>query len=255
MAPREGPVPAILAVANQKGGVGKTTTATSLAHGLALAGRTVLLIDLDPQANATSGLGLEAVQASPAFADGPLADGIAETTWPGVSAVPAGRDLAHRAQRGLAAPTVLRDRMAGLRDPRAEVVLIDCPPSLGPLTQNALGAASSVLVPIACEYYPLEGLVQLLGAVRAAARIHPPLAVAGVLLTMYDPTADLAREVEQEVRTKLDEPVLEAVIPRDPAVAEAPSHCRSIIDYAPRSPGARGYVDLALEVLDRGLVP
>jgi len=220
MAPREGPVPAILAVANQKGGVGKTTTATSLAHGLALAGRTVLLIDLDPQANATSGLGLEAVQASPAFADGPLADGIAETTWPGVSAVPAGRDLAHRAQRGLAAPTVLRDRMA-----------------------------------IACEYYPLEGLVQLLGAVRAAARIHPPLAVAGVLLTMYDPTADLAREVEQEVRTKLDEPVLEAVIPRDPAVAEAPSHCRSIIDYAPRSPGARGYVDLALEVLDRGLVP
>ncbi len=248
-------MPAILAVANQKGGVGKTTTATSLAHGLALAGRSVLLVDVDPQAGATSGLGLETVAESPAFGGGPLAEGVTETPWPGVSAVPAGRDLAQRAHRGVGAETVLRDRLAGLPAAGLAAVLVDCPPSLGPLTRSALAAATGVLVPIACEYYPLEGLVRLLAAVRRAAETNPPLAVAGVLLTMYDPAADLAREVEQEVRTKLEEPVLETVIPRDPAVAEAPSHCRSVIDYAPRSPGARGYVDLALEVLNRGLVP
>jgi len=248
-------VPAILTVANQKGGVGKTTTATCLAHGLALAGRRVLVVDTDPQANATSGMGVEPVSASPAFADAPLATGIAETPWPGVWCIPAGADLQRLAAHGLVSATVLRGRLAALGNDRFDAVLIDCPPSLGGLTQNALAAADRVVVPIQCEYYPLEGLVQLLGAVRRAAAVNPTLAVGGILLTMFDPLADLAREVEQEVRTKLDEPVFDTVIPRDPAVAEAPSHCLSIIAYAPRSPGARAYVDLAGEVLARGLVP
>jgi chromosome partitioning protein len=247
-------VGAILAVANQKGGVGKTTTATSLAHGLTLAGRKVLLLDLDPQANATSGLGLDPVGESPVFAGPGLGGGIVESAWPGVWTVPAGLDLQARSDRGLPRSSDLRDGLAGVDDGRFDAVLIDCPPSLGPLTQAALAAASGVLVPIQCEYYPLEGLVQLLRAVRAAGETNPGLSVAGILLTMYDASADLAREVEAEVREKLDEPVFEAVIPRDPAVSEAPSHCRSVIDYAPRSPGARGYVDLTLEVLERGIV-
>ena len=247
-------MPATLTVANQKGGVGKTTTATCLAHGLALAGRRVLVIDADPQANATSGMGVEPVSASPAFAGTPLAAGIVETPWPGVWCVPAGADLQRLAAQGLGSATLLRDRLAALKDGRFDAVLVDCPPSLGGLTQNALAAADRVVVPIQCEYYPLEGLVQLLGAVRHAAAANPAVAVGGVLLTMFDPSADLALEVEQEVRTKLDEPVFDAVIPRDPAVAEAPSHCLSVIAYAPRSPGARGYVDLAQEVIGRGLV-
>ena len=244
----------ILAVANQKGGVGKTTTATSLAHGLALAGRKVLVLDLDPQANATSGLGLEPEPESPIFAAAGLAAGIRETAWPGVSALPAGYDLQTRSDRGLSGPTHLRDGLVRLTAGRFDAVLVDCPPSLGPLTQSALAAADGVLVPIQCEYYPLEGLVQLLRAVRQAASANRVLRVEGILLTMVDPQAALAREVEDEVRTELDEPVLDAVVPRDTAVAEAPSHCRSVIDYAPRSPGARGYVNLTLEVLDRGIV-
>ena len=133
------------------------------------------------------------------------------------------------------------------------MVLIDCPPSLGHLTRNALAASEGVLIPIQCEYYPLEGLVQLVGTIRHEAA-RTPLAVAGVLFTMYDPAAELSKEVEAEVRGKLAEPVFNTVIPRDTAVAEAPSHCLSVIEYAPRSKGSRAYVELALEVLHRGIV-
>lgn len=244
----------ILAVANQKGGVGKTTTATSLAHALALAGRNVLVVDVDPQGNATSGMGIRMVPTSPAFSQAPTAQAVVDTPWPGVSAVPAGHDLGRLAIQGLPSATVLRDHLAPLRDGRFDAVLIDCPPSLGPLTQNALAASTAVIVPIQCEYYPLEGLVQLLAAVRQTQKVSPDLRVGGVLFTMYDPSAPLTREVEGEVRDKLDEPVFTTVIPRDPAVAEAPSHCRSVLDYAPRSPGARGYLHLTLEVLERSLV-
>ena len=246
-------MPPILAVANQKGGVGKTTTATNLAYALALTGRSILVVDVDPQGNATSGIGLAIAPRSAAFLSAGLAQGIVPTVWPGVSAVPAGHDLERLAIQGLPSPVILRTNLEQLEPGRFGAILIDCPPSLGPLTQNALAAASAAIVPIQCEYYPLEGLVQLLSAVRQAAGVNPTLRVAGVLLTMYEPSAGLSGEVEKEVREKLTEPVFNVVIPRDPAVAEAPSHCRSVIEYAPRSRGARGYVELALEVCSAGL--
>ena len=245
-------MPSILAVANQKGGVGKTTTATTLAHAFGLAGCRVLVVDVDPQANATSGMGAEAVDTSAAFTI-PADGGIVRTPWQGVSCIPAGRDLEHWATQRSLGNTRLRDNLERLQAGRFDVVLIDCPPSLGPLTQNALAASATVLIPIQCEYYPLEGLVQLVGAVRQASQGNPSLRIGGVLLTMYDADADLTREVEAEVRGKLEEPVLETVIPRDTAVAEAPSHCLSVIEYAPRSRGARAYVSLAAEIMDRGL--
>jgi chromosome partitioning protein len=247
-------MPAILCVANQKGGVGKTTTATCLAHALALTGRQILVVDIDPQANATSGMGLTPLPSSPAFAAAASPDGLVATAWSGVSALPAGLDLERLAVRGIASPLVLRGNLGRLPTDRFAAILIDCPPSLGPLTQNALAAADRLIIPIQCEYYPLEGLVQLLTAVQQARQTNPRLAVGGVLLTMFEPTAALTREVEIEVRTKLQEPIFRTVIPRDTAVAEAPSHCLSVLDYAPRSAGARAYADLALEVLAEGLV-
>jgi chromosome partitioning protein len=245
-------VAAILSVANQKGGVGKTTTATTLAHAFGLGGRRVLVVDVDPQGNATSGLGAEVAARCPAFAPPGAPCSPVETAWERVWCLPAGRDLEN--VPGRVPTTALRDNLSRVGLDRFDVVLVDCPPSLGPLTQNALAASDGAVVPIQCEYYPLEGLVQLLAAVRLAARENPRLRVAGVVLTMYDPWADLTREVEAEVRGKLGHPVFDSVIPRDPAVAEAPSHCRSVIDYAPRSRGARAYAELALELHDRGVL-
>lgn len=247
-------MPAILAVANQKGGVGKTTTATCLAHALALTGRRVLAVDIDPQGNATSGMGLPPTARSDAFGPGSILDGIVDTPWPGVRAVPAGMDLERLAVQGVPSVHVLRQHLERLPAGEFDVVIIDCPPSLGAMTQNALAAATAVIIPIQCEYYPLEGLVQLLAAVRHCTATNPRLTVGGVLLTMVDAATGLAREVEAEVRGKLQDPVFETVIPRDVAVAEAPSHCLSVIDYAPRSPGARAYVKLALEVIRRGVI-
>jgi chromosome partitioning protein len=245
---------ATLCIANQKGGVGKTTTATCLAHALALTGRRILVVDIDPQANATSGMGLTPLPSSPAFTPGISPSVIVENCWPGVSALPAGNDLEALATRGLPSPFILKNNLDRLVDGRFEVVLIDCPPSLGMLTQNALATATSMIIPIQCEYYPLEGLVQLLAAIKELSSINSNLKVGGILLTMVDSKSDLAREVELEVRSKLSERVFKTIIPRDPSVAEAPSHCLSVTEYAPRSPGARGYTQLALEIIDVGLI-
>ncbi len=246
-------MPVTLSVANQKGGVGKTTTATNLAHALGLAGASVLVVDIDPQANATSGMGVAALPASPAFSHGNAPLPIAQTSWTNVACLPAGRDLERLAAQGQLPSALLRTALGRPSNPTFDVTLVDCPPSLGPLTRNALAASDGVLIPIQCEYYPLEGLVQLIGAVRQQAE-RTPLRIAGVLLTMYDPQAALSREVEAEVRGRLDDPVFDTTIPRDIALAEAPSHCLSVIDYAPRSPGARAYLELALEITARGLV-
>ena len=246
-------MPVTLAIANQKGGVGKTTTATSLAHALGLAGRSVLLIDIDPQGNATSGLGLELVPNCPAFLPTPSDAAIAETTWQGVYAIPAGRDLETLVIQGIPSIRIIQENLTALAGDRFDIAIIDCPPSLGSITQNALIAAQAVLIPIQCEYYPLEGLVQLIGSIEQARRFNPDLRITGILLTMYDATLPLSHEVEAEVRGKLAEPVFRTVIPRDVAVAEAPSHCQSVIDYAPRSRGARSYVELAIELSDSEL--
>jgi chromosome partitioning protein len=247
-------VPVILSVANQKGGVGKTTTATNLAHALGLAGRSVLVVDIDPQGNATSGMGLEIVSESGALVASHGADAVSDTRWTNVRCLPASRDLERLATQGYIPHNLLKHSLGQINDGRFEVILVDCPPSLGHLTRNALAASDGVVIPIQCEYYPLEGLVQLIGAVQHEAN-RRPLRVAGVLLTMYDPRVELSREVEAEVRGKLDQPVFDTVIPRDAAVAEAPSHCLSVIDYAPRSKGARAYLELAVEMFDRGIVP
>jgi chromosome partitioning protein len=183
-----------------------------------------------------------------------LPQAIIPDCWPGVSAVPAGQDLEALATRGLASPFVLRSNLQRLPAGSVDVILIDCPPSLGMLTQNAVAAATAMIIPIQCEYYPLEGLVQLLAAITELRTINSHLKVGGILLTMVDPKASLAKEVETEVRSKLSERVFKSVIPRDTAVAEAPSYCKSVIDYAPRSAGARGYAQLALEIVDAGLV-
>ena len=246
-------MPVILSVANQKGGVGKTTTATNLAHALGLAGRSVLVVDIDPQGNATSGMGVEIVPESAVFAPARIPHAVVDTLWKNVRCLPAGRDLERLAAKGFIPENLLKQSLDRVDDGRFDVVLIDCPPSLGHLTHNALAASEAVLIPIQCEYYPLEGLVQLIGAVRHEAA-RKPLRVAGVLLTMYDAQAQLSREVENEVRGKLAEPVFATVIPRDTAVAEAPSHCLSVIDYAPRSKGARAYIELAAEILASGIV-
>lgn len=247
-------MPRILCVANQKGGVGKTTTATCLARALAMTGRRILVIDVDPQGNATSGMGLTAVPVSPAFSPSALPSGIARTAWPGVSAIPAGSDLERLSIHGLTSTGILRRSLEAIPKRIFEVVLIDCPPSLGPLTQNAFCAAQAVLIPIQCEYYPLEGLVQLLTALAPRANTTQPLPVGGIILTMFDYKVPLSHEVETEIRSKLTHPVFRAVIPRDVAVAEAPSHCLSVIDYAPRSNGTRGYVQLAQEICQSDLL-
>ena len=244
-----------IACANQKGGVGKTTTVVNVASLLALAGDRVLLVDLDPQGNATSGMGIDRASLVRSTYDG-LMDGVSLTelivqgTSPGVDVVPSTIALAG-AEVELAGSSDrerrLRDGLVGLAD-RYDVVFIDCPPSLGLLTVNALTAADAVLIPLQCEYYALEGLTQLLATIDLVRdHLNPRLAIDGVVLTMADKRTNLSADVESEARRHLDGSVYETVIPRSVRLSEAPSHGKSIASYAPDSKGGRAYAALADE--------
>jgi chromosome partitioning protein len=246
----------ILALANQKGGVGKTTTAVNLAACLAEAGERTLVLDLDPQANATSGLG-ESANGTSSYdlLDGaPLEELAHATRFPNLDLIPSRPELAGAAVE-LAAhgdgESFLASALAPARE-RYDYAFVDCPPSLGPLTVNALAAADRVLVPVQCEYYALEGLAQLLHSIELVRqRLNPRLALAGMLLTMVDGRTRLAADVAGEVRRHFGELVFNAVVPRSVRLAEAPSHGLPITVYDPASAGADAYYRVASELVDR----
>lgn len=250
----------VIAIANQKGGVGKTTTAINLGASLAIAERRTLIVDCDPQANATSGLGIRKdigdISVYDCFVGGKaLEDAVRrEVHFSHLDVVPSSRDLAgaeveliDRANR----ERVLRQRLGALREDY-DYILIDSPPSLGLLTLNALAAADTVLIPIQCEFYALEGLSQLLNTVRLVQRnINQRLGIEGVLLTMYDSRLNLSRQVVSEAREYFGAKVFDTVIPRNVRLAEAPSFGKPIAEYDVLSSGARGYLSLARELIER----
>jgi chromosome partitioning protein len=251
-------VPArIVAVANQKGGVGKTTTAINLAACLAEAGERCLLVDLDPQANATSGLGRRANGNSTLdLLDGvPLGELTRPSSFENLDLVPAKAELAATSVQLSAlegGERYLSDALAGAATEGYGFVFLDCPPAFGPLTVNALAAANRVLVPVQAEYYALEGLSQLLGSIDLVKRrLNPALGVAGILLTMVDARTRLAADVEQELRSHFGPLVFTTTVPRSIRLAEAPSHGVPAIAYDRRSAGAEAYWKVAMELVER----
>ena len=244
-----------IACANQKGGVGKTTTVVNLASYLAILGDRVLVIDLDPQGNATSGLGVDRSTVVQSVYDGIVDDVlldqlVVQGAVEGVDIVPSTIALAG-AELELAGVTARERRLRRLVEPLAheyDVIFIDCPPSLGLLTVNALTAADAVLIPLQCEYYALEGLTQLLATVDLVRdHLNPHLELDGVVLTMYDARTNLSADVAAEARRHLGSSVYETIIPRSVRLSEAPSHGLPISQYAPESRGATAYAELALE--------
>ncbi len=247
----------VIACANQKGGVGKTTTVINLATYLALDGHRVLVVDLDPQGNATSGLGFDrgSVPASvfPALLDPLRARALVQPTQiENLWLVPSARDLAGAEVELVDMPERerrLQQALAGIRS-AFDLILLDCPPAVGLLTVNALAASDAVLVPIQCEYYALEGLSQLLNTIDMVRdNLNPRLKLAGVLLTMYDARTTLSADVAAEVRRHLGHAVFQTVVPRSVRLAEAPSYGRPIARYSPESRGAQAYRALADEFM------
>ncbi|MHA7873114.1 MAG: ParA family protein [Hyphococcus sp.] len=256
--------PRILAIANQKGGVGKTTTAINLSTALAAVGEKVLLIDLDPQGNASTGLGLASADRTVTTyqvlsGDYRLEAAVSETDIPGLSLAPAGVDLAgaeielidaeRRHYRLAEAIGEFGDTAAG---GAVSYLVIDCPPSLSLLTVNALAAADAVIIPLQCEFFALEGLSQILRTIDTVrTRINPQIELQGVVLTMHDRRNNLTNQVEADVRAHLKDKVYRTVIPRNVRISEAPSHGKPALLYDLKCPGSQAYIQLASEVIQR----
>lgn len=250
----------VIAIINQKGGVGKSTTAINLSAALGEMGKQVLLIDLDPQGNSSSGLGIEKNRVSRCIYDAllndiPLTDIIIPDVSKGLDVVPATINLAGAEVElvsEMARENRLKDAIGPMRG-RYDYVFIDCPPSLGLLTINALVAADKLLIPIQCEFYALEGVTKLLDSMkRVKSRLNPSLDIYGVLLTMSDNRTTLSRQVSDEVRRYFGKIVFETSIPRTVKLSEAPSFGQPITQYDPTGKGAQSYIDLAKEVISRG---
>jgi chromosome partitioning protein len=250
----------VIAIANQKGGVGKTTTAINLGASLAVAERRTLVIDIDPQGNATSGLGVEHRDSRPTIysvliGQSTLSEAVLRSVhFPHLDLVPSTRDLVGAEIELVSAfsrETILSKALSRVRD-EYDYVLVDCPPSLGLLTLNTLTAADAVLIPIQCEFYALEGLSQLLNTVRLVQRgLNRSLQIEGVLLTMFDRRLNLSRQVAAEAREYFGPKVYRSAIPRNVRLAEAPSFGQPIVMYDVLSSGAQAYLALAHEVIDR----
>jgi chromosome partitioning protein len=250
----------VIAIANQKGGVGKTTTAINLGAALAVAEKRTLVIDIDPQGNATSGLGVGDRSLRPTIysvliGQRPIHEAILKSVhFPHLDVVPSTRDLVGaeiELVSAISRETILRGAMEHIRE-EYDYILVDCPPSLGLLTLNTLTAADSVLIPIQCEFYALEGLSQLLNTVRLVQKgLNPSLEIEGVLLTMFDKRLNLSKQVAEEAREYFGPKVYRTAIPRNVRLAEAPSFGQPIVEYDVVSAGAEAYLELAGEVIER----